>query len=171
MDDRQSGPDVLDVRATGPALHRRFVTIIVAVLIVPLAVVATLTLAASARSSAAEVASARVVDLATLEAESGIRITLVAVTADGGLVDLRFRVVDRTKAEHVMHDPAAMPALFVERTGRVLTASHPLAHKVTVLDGATYFLLYPNSGGAIQAGTFVSVVIDGLRTPLIRAQS
>ena len=42
---------------------------------------------------------------------------------------------------------------------------------MTVLDGASYFVLYPNSGGAIQAGTGVSVVIEGIRLEPIVAQS
>jgi hypothetical protein len=158
-------------RSARPTGYRRFAAILFGVLIVPLCVVATLTLPAAARTRAAEAADARVVDATALEDEFGIRVTLVAVTADGGLVDLRFTVLDRTKAEHVMHDATTMPALYVERSGRLLTASHPLAHKVTVLDGATYFLLYANSGGAIQGGTPVSVVIDDQRTTPIAAQS
>jgi hypothetical protein len=151
--------------------YRSWITVLAGILIVPLAVVAALTLPATARSRASEAAAARVVDAAALEAEFGIRVTLVAVTADGGLVDLRFAVVDQAKAGHLLHDVASMPALFVERSGRLLTASHPLAHKMTIVEGATYFLFYPNSGGAIQSGTAVSVVIDDLRTTPIEAQS
>ena len=108
---------------------------------------------------------------ADLEEEYGIRVTLVAITAAGGLVDLRFTVLDREKAAHILHDAAAMPELFVESSGAVLSAPKAMAHKLTLLDGATYFLLYPNSGGAIQAGTGVSVVIDGIRLAPIDAQS
>ena len=154
-----------------PGAYRSWVTVLAGVLIAPLALVAVLTLPATPRSLASQAAAARVVDPATLEAEFGIRVTLVAVTADGGLVDLRFAVVDRTKAAQLLHDAASMPALYIERSGRVLTASHPLAHKMTILDGATYFLFYPNSGGAIQSGTQVSIVIDDLRSAPIEAQS
>ena len=108
-------------------------------------------------------AAARVVSAADLEKEYGIKVTLVAVIAAGGLVDLRYTVVDKAKAEHFLHDATSLPALYVESSGAILTTNRPKAHKMTVLDGASYFVLYPNSGGAIQAGTGVSVVIDGLR--------
>ena len=156
---------------TSSSPYRRWVTVLAGVLLVPLAVVAVLTLPAVPRSKAAEAAAARVVDAAALEAEFGIRITLVAVTADGGLVDLRFNVVDQAKASHLLHDAASMPSLYVARSGRVLSASHPLAHKMTLLDGATYFLFYANAGGTVQDGTGVSVVIDDVRTPPIEARS
>src|SRR6476660_4205419 len=41
---------------------------------------------------------------------SGVKITQVAVTGDGGLVDLRFTVVDANKAA-ALHDPALLPAV------------------------------------------------------------
>jgi hypothetical protein len=157
--------------ASGSSGYRRFVTILGGIIIAPLAVVAMLTLSSTVSSRLDQAVAARVVDAATLEAEYGIRVNLVAVTADGGLVDLRFTVVDESKAAHLMHDPSTMPTVYVQRSGRVLAASHPLAHKVTVINGASYFLLYPNSGGAVQGGTPVSIVIDDLRTPPIMAQS
>jgi hypothetical protein len=158
-------------RKTGASGYRRFASVLGGVLLAPLATIALLTLPAVTPSKLDLATAARVVDAAALEEEYGIKVTLIAVTADGGLVDLRFMVSDSAKAAHLMHDAASMPQLLVQRNGRVLSASHPLAHKVTVLDGATYFLLYPTSGGAVQGGTSVSVVIDDLRTTPITAQS
>ena len=106
-----------------------------------------------------------------LQAEYGIKVDLVAVIAAGGIVDVRFTVLDKEKAGHVLHDNAALPALYLETSGAVLRTSHPKAHKMTVLDGASYFLLYPNSGGLVQAGTPVSVVIDSVRLAPVGAQS
>lgn len=150
----------------------RSLSILVAgVLLAPLSLVSILTLPALGSTKADRAASTPIVDAARLEAEAGIRLTLVAVTADGGLIDLRFTVVDEAKASHLFHDTGSMPALFVEGSRAVLSASHPLAHKVTVVSGASYFLFYPNSGGAIQSGTPVSVVIGGVRSAPITAQS
>ena len=158
--------------ATGrPGGYRAWALAVAGLLLLPMAVVASLTLPAVGRSPAAAAAAARVVTAAGLEEEFGIRVNLVAVTADGGLVDLRFTVIDKEKAGHLLHDAAAMPELFVESSGALITAPHPMAHKVTVLDGASYFLLYPNSGGAIQSGTQVSVVIDDIRLTSLTAQS
>lgn len=169
--------DLAPVEPAGGRLGRRrpprtWLAAIAGVLVLPLIVAASLTFTAAGSSdSASNAAAARLVSAADLEEEYGIRVTLVAITAAGGLVDLRFTVLDREKAAHILHDAAAMPELFVESSGAVLSAPKAMAHKLTLLDGATYFLLYPNSGGVIQAGTGVSVVIDGIRLAPIDAQS
>ena len=46
-----------------------------------------------------------------------------------------------------------MPELLVEPSGTVIRAPTGMRHKVTILDGGSYFILYSNPGGAIQAGT------------------
>ena len=141
-------------------------------IVLPVAVAASLTFTATPSDDvAANAAAARVVSAADLESEYGVRVNLVAVTAAGGLVDVRFTVVDKDKAEHIFHDAAAMPVLLVEASGAVLSAPKPMAHKLVLLDGATYFILFPNSGGVIQRGTPVSVVIDSVRLASIEAQS
>lgn len=155
------------------SIRRTWIAALGAVLVLPLIVAATLSYT-SGRSNGrlANATAARVVSAADMEREYGVRVNLVAVTADGGLVDVRFTVVDKDKAGHILHDSASMPDLFVETTGAVLSTRNPMAHKeLTLLDGATYFLLYPNSGGLIQRGTPVSIVIDGIRLAPIDAQS
>jgi len=144
---------------------------ILAVLVIPLLLATSLTWGAGAGGPAARAAATRVVSPADLEQAFGIRLDLVAVIAAGGLVNVRFTVVDTDKAGHVLHDNADLPALYVEARGAVLRTSQPKAHKMTILDGASYFLLYPNSGGVIQAGTGVSIVIGDVRLEPITAQS
>ena len=142
------------------------------VVILPLLVAATITFTTfGANDHGSDAAAARVVSAADLEAAYGIRVKLVAITAAGGLVDVRFTVTDKERAAHIFHDALAMPELFVETSGAILAAPRPMAHKLTLLDGATYFLLFPNAGGVIQPGTTVSVVIDDIRLSPIAAQS
>jgi hypothetical protein len=114
---------------------------------------------------------ARVVSMADMEDRYGLKFTLVATTAAGGLVDVRFLVVDEAKAERILHDQDTLPSLYVPSTGVVLRAPQPHAHKLEFLDGATYFLLYPNSGGAIQPGVPVSIVINDIRLDPVNAES
>jgi hypothetical protein len=64
-----------------------------------------------------------------------------------------------------------MPELLVEPSGTVIHAPTGMRHKVTLLDGGNYFLLYSNPGGAVQAGTEVSVVIGDIRLEPLDAQS
>lgn len=165
---------------TGSAQARRprplaWLVAIAGALVLPVLVAAGLTLTASGPghlddADHAHAADARVVSAADMEREHGIRFDLVAVTADGGLVDVRFTVVDKAKAEHILHDAAALPELLVEPSGAVLRAPQPHAHKLDLVDGGVYFLLFPNSGGVIQTGTPVSVVIDAIRLEAVDAQ-
>ena len=165
-------PEVTLAGDTGRQMsYRSWVTILTGVILLPLMVISTLTLPAVLSTKADIAASARIVSADALESTYGIRVTLVAVTAEGGLVDVRFTVTDRTKAAEVLAEHAAMPALFVEGSGAVLSTSHPMAHKVVLVQNGTYFLLYPNSAGAVQPGTPVSIVVDGVRLAAITAQS
>ena len=178
--DAQGDPAGTDPAGTDPAGARSgpstrlgsWLLVIAGVVVLPMTMVAALTFTGSVRDPhAIDAAAARVVTPAGLEAAYGIRVTLVAVTAEGGLVDVRFTVTDQAKAAVVLAEHGAMPALFVEATGAVLSTSHPMAHKVTLIQGGSYFLLYPNSAGAVQAGTPVSIVVDDVRLAAIPAQS
>jgi hypothetical protein len=155
----------------GWASFRVWAAAAVGALVLPLVVAAGLTFSAPGQSQqGSDAAAARVVSAGDMEAEYGIRVSLIGVTADGGLVDVRFTVIDSAKAEHILHDAATLPELLVETSGAVLRAPQPHAHKLTLADGASYFLLFPNSGGVIQAGTPVSFVIDSIRLEAVDAQ-
>lgn len=164
-------PATGDAPPAGSSGYRAWVTAIAGILLLPMAVVATLTFSTPSRIDAANAAAARLVSPTALEEEYGIRVNLVAVTAEGGLVDVRFTVVDKFKAEELFHDSTTMPVLYIEAKGAVLAAPAPMAHHINLLDGASYFLLYPNSGGTVQEGTAVSVVISNVRLAAVAAQS
>jgi hypothetical protein len=151
---------------------RTWLAAIAGAMVLPIAVAAGLTWAAATTDIfESKAADARVVAAADMEREYGIRVNLVAVTADGGLVDVRFTVVDSERADLLLHDARTLPELYVETSGAVLRAPQPHAHKLNLVDGGSYFLLFPNAGGAIQAGTPVSVVIDTIRLAPLDAQS
>jgi hypothetical protein len=94
---------------------------------------------------------------------SGVKITQVAVTGDGGLVDLRFTVVDANKAA-TLHDPAHPPAVVDQRTGLVvkdLLMSH--AHTSPFKAGVTYYLVFNNPGNWVHRGDKVAVLLGNAR--------
>ena len=94
---------------------------------------------------------------------SGVKITQVAVTGDGGLVDLRFAVVDANKAA-ALHDPAHPPAVVDQRTGLVvkdLLMSH--AHTAPFKAGVTYYLVFNNPGNWVHRGDKVAVLLGDAR--------
>jgi hypothetical protein len=123
--------------------------------------------AAAAATSAPEAATA-VASLALdrpivteegLVEKSGVRIVYVAVTGGGGLIDLRYQVVDPDKANAV-HDANNPPTLVDEATGLVvnqLLMGH--LHTRTFTAGQTYYLIFENPGNIVQSGNKVSVLL------------
>jgi hypothetical protein len=139
-----------------------------AILLAPLIVATSLTVFGS---GPADPLQARLVSPQTMQDGYGIKLDMVAVTAAGGLVDMRFTVTDGSKASQLFHDPSTAPALLVDGTDAVLHMRRGMNHHLALLTGSRYFVLFPNAGGVIQRGTPVSVVIDDIRLEPIPAQS
>ena len=96
--------------------------------------------------------------VAAIQAAWGIRITSVAVTANGGLVDVRYQVVDPDKALGI-HDPESLPILIDEASGYALDKPGLHAeHKVRgYRAGGVYYLLYQNNYGLLKPGSRVTI--------------
>jgi hypothetical protein len=94
-----------------------------------------------------------------LAQQSGVNIAQVAVTGDGGLVDLRFRVVDPERAD-TLHDQNTPPAVVDEQTGLVV---HELfmdhSHTGPYKAGVTYYLVFNNPGNWVHHGSRVTVLL------------
>jgi hypothetical protein len=100
-----------------------------------------------------------VVSNADLENTSGVRIVFVAVSGGGGLVDLRFQVVNPDKAAYV-HDDTYPPAVIDQSTGLVvdeLLMGH--FHASQYNPGQTYYLIFENPGSLVRRGNKVSVLL------------
>lgn len=110
------------------------------------------------------------VSAAGLAERSGVRVVRVATTGGGGLVDLRYQVVDPGAAAAV-HDADTPPAVVNERTGAVIDRlfmghmphSRPKA-------GVSYYLVFANTGDAIHAGDRVAVVLGKARLEHVRVR-
>jgi len=99
------------------------------------------------------------VDAAGLVQRSGVKITQLAVTGGGGLVDLRYQVVDADKA-NALHQPSNPPALVEEETGLVinqLLMDHSHTGRFTV--GQTYYLIFENPNTWVHRGSKVTVLL------------
>ncbi len=104
-----------------------------------------------------------------VEAEWGIRIQHIGVSADGGLIDFRFVVVDPDKAAPLL-SVENRPRLYVEDSGALVDSLMHPPHSHVPDPGQSHFLLYNNTGGAIQRGTSVSVLLGDLRLEHIIAK-
>ena len=110
-----------------------------------------------------------VVPASVLEERYGIRVTLLAVTAAGGIVDFRFRVVDAEKARRWITYLKLSPDLVVEGAG--VTLEGPAEVRVgEIVANRIYWLLFPNTRGVVTPGTPVSVRIGELQLEPIIAQ-
>jgi hypothetical protein len=103
------------------------------------------------------------VSAAGLAERSGVRVVRVAVTGGGGLLDVRYEVVDPGRAAD-LHDAATPPAVVDERTGAPIEGllmghaphSRPKA-------GVTSVLIFVNPGNMVRRGDRVSLVLGGAR--------
>jgi hypothetical protein len=112
---------------------------------------------------------AKVLSASELEEQYGLRVTLIAVTAGGGLIDFRFKVLDPEKAKQVL-DPHHTPALRAEDSGTLLSAPMGMTHNIRVQKDALSLVLFPNVRNAIKAGTPVSAVFGSVRVAPTKAQ-
>lgn len=96
-----------------------------------------------------------------VESTWGIQVTSVTTTADGGLVDLRFVVLDPGKAAAAMDGRNVAPRLLVGDADTVLLPSMTVHRGLTA--GHSYFLLYRNTGGLVRPGHEISVLVGKLR--------
>ena len=103
------------------------------------------------------------------ESEFGVQIAHIATTASGGLVDARFKVLDAAKVTTMLADPANMPMLIVGDKPPLMAPHHALKG-ARYAAGAVFFILYPNTRNAIQAGTEVMVAFGAARLGPVTAQ-
>lgn len=106
-----------------------------------------------------------------LEQEYGIRVTLVAVTAAGGLVDVRYKIVDPEKAAQLVDEEEGgiMPMVYVGNGEVMLMSDSHMRDQRLVADRA-YFTLIPNTQNAVQRGSVVMVVFGDIALEPMLAQ-
>jgi hypothetical protein len=124
--------------------------------------------AADARPQA--VAVAPLLSQAAFQHRSGVRIVRVAVSGDGGLVDLRYRVIDPNAATSI-HDKARPPQIVDERT-KVLVSELLMghAHRGRLKAAQTYYLIFNNPGNLVRRGSRVTVQLGAARVAHVPVQ-
>ena len=94
---------------------------------------------------------------AAFEQRTGVRVVRVALVAADGMVDLRYQVLDPDLAADLHDTP---PLLIDEGTNEVikeLFMGH--AHSGTPKAGPSYPIVFVNTGGLLERGSTVSIVI------------
>lgn len=102
----------------------------------------------------------------------GIQIKLIGVTAAGGMVDFRYKVLDKDKAAFLFGGGSDTVKLVADDNGTTLTMpkGHGMNRHTPMKNGTVNFHFFANSGGAVKVGRPVTVLIGSLRLDPIMAQ-
>ncbi len=92
----------------------------------------------------------------------------MGVTAGGGMVDFRFKVLDAEKAEQLLGQHENMPQLIPSNSETRLGI--PGAHSPNYINGKVYYMLYGNAGGIIRPGAAVKVAFGNIILDAVVAQ-
>lgn len=124
--------------------------------------------ACSASGSSQEAAP---LSLSALEDQYGLRVNLVAVTAAGGLVDVRLKIIDGEKAKSLLQDSNNYPTLLIADGDVALAVpEEDRAQEISFKNDGNLLFMYPNSGNAVKPGTPVTIVFGGLQLESILAK-
>jgi hypothetical protein len=97
-----------------------------------------------------------------MEERFGVRITGLHVVARGGLIDLRYRVVDAGKAKIFGHYTETSPMIIAEESGLPVEVTIMGLHNHRVETGRIYYILYRNTADALEPGALATIQIDDL---------
>lgn len=113
--------------------------------------------------------AAQVVSVGKLGEQYGLGVNLIAVTAVGGMVDLRLEIIDAEKAKTFLEDKANFPKLQVE--DNVLQISEDIASQpIEFENGKSIFVLYPNAQNAVKPGDLVTILFGDIQTEAIQSK-
>jgi apolipoprotein N-acyltransferase len=105
-----------------------------------------------------------------LEEDYGLRVQLVAVTAAGGLVDLRLQIMDAEKAEAFLKDSANIPALRVGNDVVLRTSMDTAEQDIQFDDGKSIFVMFPNTENILKPGDPVNIIFGDLQLETIQSK-
>jgi hypothetical protein len=96
-----------------------------------------------------------------VEGESGIRVTRVSLAGDGGLLDVRYIVLDPSLATRWTGDTDKPPILSSERNHDRFDQVAAMRDGHDLRPGQTYYLIYLNTGGGVARGDKIDLSIAG----------
>jgi hypothetical protein len=113
-----------------------------------------------------------VISAAELEERYGLRLRLVGVTAGGGLIDFRLKIVDAAQARQILENPERTPTLIVEGGDVLLSLPRRTdqAPDLKLKDDDVFIALIPNKSSVVKPGTPVVVTFGDLQLEPVLAQ-
>ena len=112
-----------------------------------------------------------VISAQALEEHYGLRVNLIAVTAAGGMVDLRLKILDAEKAKALLQVKKNFPALYIADGDVTLKVSEDtISQEIKFEDDGNVFLLFPNAANVVKRGTPVTVLFGDTALEPIEAK-
>ena len=96
-----------------------------------------------------------------VESELGIRVDRASVVADGGIVEIRYTVLDNQRASRFQNDVHHPPVLHSEQRGGDIYRTALMRQGHDLRPGQSYYVLYLNNKGAIHRGDTISMDTPG----------
>ncbi len=113
----------------------------------------------------------RAVSTTQLAEQYGVRINLLAVTAAGGMLDLRYQVLDAQKAQSLFAAPSAAPKLYIpQKHVSLATEADPRQQYPALKDGNLYLVMFTNNGNAVKVGDEIEIRFGDLQVTSIRVK-
>jgi hypothetical protein len=125
-------------------------------------------LLAGCASSPSDADSSAVSEPPGPEERWGVEVTSVRISAAGHMIDFRYRILDAEKSAPLF-ERQTKPYLLDQASGKVLEVPRtaklgPLRpSNVTPAEGKIYAMMFGNTGGLVQPGSKVTVVIGDFR--------
>jgi hypothetical protein len=94
-----------------------------------------------------------------MESQLGVRFTQAAVVADGGIVEVRYTVLDTQRASAFQNDVKHPPLLKNEKNGKTAWRTALMKQGHELRPGQTYYVLYLNNKNAIKRGDKIEISI------------
>jgi hypothetical protein len=105
-----------------------------------------------------------------MENALGIRFTQAAVVADGGLIELRYVVLDAQKGSTFQNDTKHPPLLKNERSGKTAWRAALMKQGHELRPGQSYYILYLNNANAIKRGDNIEIQAGPHRLAHVRVR-
>jgi hypothetical protein len=116
----------------------------------------------NASREAARVAAEQEQAMNAIADEWGIRFVHVAVLADGGLLEMRFQIVNPDRVALMFEDLEFVPWMIDEDTGTEIRLNN-LPHSHDIPAGLNEFIIFRNISGVVEPGDLLTLVVGELR--------
>jgi hypothetical protein len=97
-----------------------------------------------------------------VESTTGVRVVRATLAADGGLLDVRYIVLNAPNAQRWFADTSKPPVLHDSRNGAVIDRVAPMRDAHQQRPGQTYYLIYQNARNVIHRGDLIDLTVAGV---------